>query len=60
MIFEVKVRVDVDHELGLVGAAKMVRDRLSTMNVEVLGLARVTDDDEKGDQHMSISASTEV
>jgi hypothetical protein len=60
MIFEVKVRVEVDDDLGLVGAAKMVRERLSTMNVEVLGLARVTDDDAKDDQDLSISANTEV
>ena len=60
MIFELKVRVDVDDELGLVGAAKMVRARLSPMNVEVLRLARVTDDDETGAQDLSISANTEV
>jgi hypothetical protein len=52
MIFEVKVRVEVADELGLVGAAKMIRERLSTMNVEVLGLARIIDDD-KDDQGLS-------
>ncbi len=50
MIFEVKVRVEVDDDLGLVGAAKMVRERLSTMNVEILGLVRITNGDEKDDQ----------
>ena len=53
MIFEVKVRVEVADELGLVGAAKMIRERLSTMNVEVLGLARIIDDDKEFSRYLA-------